>query len=506
MNETNESLRSPNASAHPPRAGSASQGPGRGTTRRRLGLVAVLTAASLAAAGLLRVAGATSVGSAAGGAGADLARIFHAPGGGPVSFRGELDRTRVLAPGDGLVRLELVMAAEKRPAGARMPTDLVVILDRSGSMEGTKLAHARAAIRSLVAQLAPEDRFALVTYSEDAHRDIALEAASAAARAGWLGVVDGIPALGGTNLASGLDVGLATVESSRIAGRAPRVILISDGLANQGDISHAGLRARAARAAAGEYALSTVGVGVDFDGELMATLADAGTGNFHYLENAVDLAEVFAAEFATARETVASGLEVEVSPARGVALVEAAGYPLEPGAEGGVVFRPGSLFAGQERRVWVTLRVDGDGPGLQELGRFALRYREGGEPRHLALAGSPGVARVQDESAFYAGFDREAWERAVVVDRLNAVRREVANQVAAGRPEAALEELRSYQAELAPQAARLRSQKADEALSELDGLASQVKDHAEGKHELAPAAVQHLRALGYVEGRAGSRK
>jgi Ca-activated chloride channel family protein len=284
------------------------------------------------------------------------------------------------------------------------------------------------------------------------------------------------------------------------------VIVISDGLANQGDVSHAGLRARAARAAAGEYALSTVGVGVDFDGELMATLADAGTGNFHYLENAVDLAEVFAAEFATARETVASGLEVAVSPASGVELVEAAGYPLERSAEGGALFRPGSLFAGQERRVWVTLRVNGDGPAHQELGRFALRYREDGEPRHLALAGSPVVARVKDESAFYAGFDRGAWERAVVVDRVNAVRREVANQVAAGRPEAALETLRSYEAELAPQAARLRSQKAEEALSELDGLASQVKDHAEGKKALAPAEVQQLRALGYVEGRAGSRK
>jgi Ca-activated chloride channel family protein len=404
------------------------------------------------------------------------------------------------------VRFELVLGAEQRPAGARMPTDLVVVLDRSGSMQGTKMSHARAAIRALVEQLAPEDRFALVTYAQGVEHTIALEAPSPASRARWLAAVNAIPARGGTHLSGGLDAGLQVVESSRAAGRAPRVILISDGLANQGDTSRAGLRARAVRAASGEYALSTVGVGVDFDGELMALLADAGTGNFHFLENAVDLAEVFAAEFETARETVASGLAVAMSPADGVEVVEAAGYPLERGDEGEIVFRPGTLFAGQERRVWVTLRVANRAAGLRELGGFGLSFRADGERRQLALAGMPRVATVANEESYYAGFDKKAWERSAVVDRLNSVRRRAANAVAAGRPEEALAEIRSYKAEIAPQAARLPSTQVDAALEDADALASEVEQHAEGKKRMAPASLQQLRALGYVEGRAGSRK
>ena len=82
-------------------------------------------------------------------------------------------------------------------------------------------------------------------------------------------------------MSSGLDAAFAMIDVARTGGRTPRVVLISDGLANQGDASREGLVGRAARAARGEYALSTVGVGADFDEGLMAALADAGTGNFH---------------------------------------------------------------------------------------------------------------------------------------------------------------------------------------------------------------------------------
>ncbi len=74
----------------------------------------------------------------------------------------------------------------------------------------------------------------------------------------------------------------------------------------------------------------------------MASLADTGTGNYYYLSSANALADVFADEFATGRETLATGLAIVIEPAAGVSVVEAAGYPLERGRDG-VVVRPGSL-------------------------------------------------------------------------------------------------------------------------------------------------------------------
>src|SRR6476661_8401077 len=102
--------------------------------------------------------------------------------------------------------------------------------------------------------------------------------------------------------------------------------------------------------------LSAIGVGADFNEQLMTALADAGTGNYYYVQNAHDLGSIFAREFDAARTTVATGLAVRIDPADGVQVLDAAGYPLEHDG-GSVVIRPGSLFAGQERRIWVTVAM-----------------------------------------------------------------------------------------------------------------------------------------------------
>src|SRR5262249_56401272 len=99
-----------------------------------------------------------------------LARSFSAGGAGPVHFTGALEGTAVLEGSDGLVRIELSLGADPASAAApvRVPTDLVVVLDRSGSMAGEKIANARAAVRALLSSLDDRDRFALVAYSDGA--------------------------------------------------------------------------------------------------------------------------------------------------------------------------------------------------------------------------------------------------------------------------------------------------------------------------------------------------
>ncbi len=255
---------------------------------------------------------------------------FSAGATGPVHFTGTLDRNSVLMGGDGIVKMELVIEGDAPltdKAAPRVPTDLVVVLDRSGSMSGVPITNAKAAIRNLIARLGPDDRFSLVSYSSDARKDIALTRASASAKRRWDSILGGIVAAGGTNMSSGIDLANAAAEG-REQGHAARVVLLSDGHANEGDDSHSGLRARAARAIPGEWVFSAVGVGDGFDEQLMTSLADAGTGNFYYVQRSDDLGAVFEGEFASARETLASALRVTVKTADGVRVVDAAGYPL----------------------------------------------------------------------------------------------------------------------------------------------------------------------------------
>lgn len=437
----------------------------------------------------------------------DLPRTFRAAAAGPVHFRGALDGTAVLAGEDGLVRMELAIgAAERALAGAptRVPTDLVIVLDRSGSMTGDKIVHARAAVRALIEGLGASDRFALVAYSDGAAPVIPLSAPGDA-RTRWLAAVEAIAPSGGTNLSSGLDLALTMVDGARRDGRSPRVVLISDGLANQGDASREGLVARAARAAHGEYALSTIGVGADFDEGLMAALADAGTGNFHFLASTEGLAAILGAEFATARETVATGLRVSIEPADGVIVVDAAGYPLA--REGSLVtFRPGSLFAGQERRIQVTLRVPHGAEGVVALGAFSVDYAADGERHRLAFAETPRIAAVADEARVVAALDRESWERSVIVHQYNALRRSVATAVKEGREQDAVAEIQRYRDDIAKRNEQVASPDVDLQLEEAAKLESRLRDAVSGAAPMAPIEAKRLHALGYDEGRPGSRK
>lgn len=406
---------------------------------------------------------------------------FAAPTTGPVSFTGTLDRTAVLLGHDGRARIELVIAAvpDEAAPSVRRPTDVVIILDRSGSMAGEKIAHARAAVRELLAQLGPQDRFALVTYSDDAAVVLPLSSVDDRARTAWGATVAEIQPSGGTNMSKGLDFGIDVIEQARVAGRVPHVIVISDGLANQGDPSHEGLTRRARRAAQGEYMLSTVGVGADFNEYLMTALADAGTGNYYYLQNSADLANVFAREFDAARTTVAAGLAVQIEPGRGVRVVDAAGYPFEPLGDA-VVFRPGSLFAGQERRIWVTFAVPQDVVGEYDLGRFSLAYGEPHERTTMRFTEAPRIACVQGEDQFYSNVDVGAWSRSVIVDAYNQMQEEVARDVSAGRRDQAMERLHQFKDDTAAMNARLQSAPVAAQLDSADRLEAQVSAAFEG--------------------------
>jgi Ca-activated chloride channel family protein len=408
-----------------------------------------------------------------------------APGSGPVTFTGALDRTTVLRGGDGIVRMELTMrGAPDVERRARRPTDLVIVLDRSGSMMGEKIEHARAAVRELVSQLAPDDRFALVTYSDGADVAIPLTPASAEVRGAWLATIASIAVDGNTNMSGGLDLGMGLIERARAAGRNARAILISDGLANQGDSSPEGLRSRAGRAARGEYVLSTVGVGADFNEYLMRTLADAGTGNYYFLRNGIELASVFANEFDAARTTVASALAVEVEPGDGVRVVDAGGYPLEQ--SGALVrFRPGSLFAGQERRIWLTFAVPQAAAGDHDVGKVALVYDKGAGRERLELAGLPRVTCVAREDDFYAGIDKDTWSRSVVVDSYNKMQEEVAREVKAGRRDAALGALGRFKDEVRSMNKRLQAPAAAAQLDAAERLETDVTSAFEGENQAA---------------------
>ncbi len=358
---------------------------------------------------------------------------------GDIGLTATLDRSSVLMGTDGTVRAEVTLTSHHSTEGIpRVPTDLVVVIDASGSMEGAKIEEARHAAAELIGGLTDADRFALVRYSGSAIVEIPLSVATAEARSSWSRQVAGIQANGSTNMQAGLDVGGAL--HSPQPGRARRTILISDGLP---DSPH-GLIDQARGSARAETPLTTVGIGDDYDERLMSQLADAGTGNFYWVRQGQDLAAVFADEFSTASETVASGLTIQHSPLGGARLVSAAGYEVVDGG-----FSVGSLFAGQERRLWLTFQVPADTAVEDlQLGQLTATWRT---PDQTIGAGSqvaglnlPAVSVVDDPARYVASIDADAWGRSVVTEEYNAMRAEVSRRVQAGDRNGALALIDSY--------------------------------------------------------------
>jgi hypothetical protein len=300
-------------------------------------------------------------------------------------------------------------------------------------------------------------------------------------------------------MAIGIDLANQLLSGADRSGRAARVILLSDGHANQGDHSLPGLRRRAARAVQGEWVFSTAGVGHRFDEGLMASLADAGTGNFYYVEHVAALAGVFDAEFASARETVAAALAVSIRPAPGVQVVDAAGYPLE--RDGAVVrFRPGDLFSGQERRIWVTLRAPASGEGEHDLGHFSVSYRGDGERQEIGFDRTPRIACVRGEEDFFASIDGEAWARSTLRDEIGELKQKVAGAVRAGDRDRAMQEIRLYQAGKERANAYLKRADVFEAMDDLDEMAIEVEEAFAAPPSAAPRMQNRLGKQLSVEG------
>lgn len=428
-------------------------------------------------------------------------------GDGQVTFSLAADRRHLLRGGDGLVRLELQLRA-LAPVGtaSRQPTDFVVVLDRSGSMGGEqKMEHAREAVIGLIERLQPEDRFALVVYDDRVEVPIPLAPATPAARERWKSVAAGIGPMGSTNISLGLDTGLGLL-GERQAGAA-RVLLISDGLANQGDTSREGLLRRATISADRAAPLTAIGVGFDFDENLMGSLADSGGGNFYFLRDAIALAQVFEGELGATRETVAQTVEVAVSLPAGVELRDAAGYPVE---RSGHIwrFRPGSLFAGQERRLWLTLAVAESAGTHRDLGKVIVRYEAGGSSRELRPLPAPDVTVVADEAAFLAGLDAERFSRAVVEEEYGKLRQQVAAHVKAGRQEAAKSEIAAYSGKVGHLNAAVGSEELKRNLEDARSLAASVDDAFEGEgQQLKQNSLSKTnQSAGWDARRAGAKK
>jgi Ca-activated chloride channel family protein len=256
--------------------------------------------------------------------GARYSATMDAPKGKAMAFRADFERGK-LAPNGGPfhVRIALRSTAEKPTERPHLSVHLV--LDISGSMAGESITRAREAARSLVDKLAPTDDFSLVTFSSDA-TVLVPDGPVGPRRESIKKSIAEVHENGGTNIGRGLELGYAQAAVKTIPEDAVRVVLLlSDGHANIGITAQDKLSKLALDAFQRGVQTSSFGLGPDYDGALMSSIAEDGAGGYYYLRDAEQIAPALGAEIDQRLNPVATAVEVRVRLKKDVSLLRVYG-------------------------------------------------------------------------------------------------------------------------------------------------------------------------------------
>lgn len=279
-----------------------------------------------------------------------------------MHLSGRLDVDLVAVEKDDELTLLVELTAASRPAGVdRAPATLQIVLDRSGSMRGDRLDGAKAALLALVDRLDPEDNLGIVAF--DDRVQVVVPAGPLVDKDLVKQAIVAVRPGGSTDLSGGYLRGLQ--EAQRVAGDAgATVLLISDGHANAGVVDPVRLGAVAAQARAAGVTTSTIGFGLGYDERLLAALAAGGSGNELFAEQADAAVALIAGEVQGLLDQVAQAVSLRIGWTAHVAGATVLNDVPVAATATGLTLELGSFYAGETRRLLMTLLV----PGIAALG------------------------------------------------------------------------------------------------------------------------------------------
>ncbi|PNG28107.1 hypothetical protein A1395_29525 [Pseudomonas protegens] len=214
--------------------------------------------------------------------------------------------------------LRIGIKASDRAVAALAPANLVFLVDVSGSMDRREgLPLVKSTLKLLVDQLRDQDRVSLVVYAGESR--VVLEPTSGRDKAKIRSAIDQLSAGGSTAGASGIQLAYQMAQQGFIHKGINRILLATDGDFNVGISDFDSLKAMAAEKRKSGVSLTTLGFGVDnYNEHLMEQLADAGDGNYAYIDNLREARKVLVDQLSSTLAVVAKDvkLQVEFNPAQ----------------------------------------------------------------------------------------------------------------------------------------------------------------------------------------------
>ena len=229
--------------------------------------------------------------------------------GAPLAFASERARYP-FAQNRDLLRFAVKTAAQGREAGR--PLNLVLLLDNSGSMErADRVEIIHEALRVLAAQLHPQDTFSVVTFARTAR--LWVDGVPGNQAAGSVEAVGGLTPQGGTNLEEAMNLAYATAARHYATNGVNRVVLLTDGAANLGNVEPTALKQKVEAQRKQGIALDCFGIGWEgYNDDLLEVLSRHGDGRYGFINTPEEAANGFAAQLAGALHVAASDVKVQI--------------------------------------------------------------------------------------------------------------------------------------------------------------------------------------------------
>ena len=365
----------------------------------------------------------------------------------------------------------------------RPPLNLALVLDKSGSMadEG-KIRYVLRAAHMLVNRLSPDDILSIVTY--DNRVRVPISARKVKNRKKFHQAIDGLYPGGRTYLSGGLEEGFRQARKNRGKGYVSRVILLSDGLANLGVLNPRRLSERASAMYESGVSVSTFGMGLEFDEDLLGSMAYGGGGKYHYISSPGDILAALDREFNMVSRTVASGVQIIIRPSPGCRFESAPGHRwhMERGA---TVIGIGDISAGETRTLLARMSVPTHDPGSLDVATVEVLFRDpvtGKE--HRQDQSFIALKVVDDPREHFENFDKEVQRKKAVMES-SAMMNEAAGKVDSGDKAGALSIIRQV-------LGSLKSAPRDEVVLQEMERVQDYSDQIEEMDNMAPAEVEEI--------------
>jgi len=255
---------------------------------------------------------------------------------------------------------------EPQHSANRTPVNVAFVIDRSGSMQGDRIAQARAAAIMAVKRLGHDDIASVVIFDDQV--DVPVPAQTVADRNYFIDRIERVGVRGNTAIYAGVTQGAREVRKFKDPHRLNRIVLLSDGEANVGPTQPAEFAALGRQLLAEGISVSTIGLGADYNEDLMLQLARAADGNHAFSRAPTDLVQIFDREFNDVLTSCAQMVSIDVELKAGVNAVRA--ISRDGKIEGGrAQFQLGQVYAATEHYVLMEIAFANAPPaGEQEIG------------------------------------------------------------------------------------------------------------------------------------------